>query len=77
MGPAILTTIGILFLLSEFHGRNLSFDHTFPVILIVIGAILLASATVATDGHVDSSTPPVPPPAPPANPYQGQQGQGQ
>jgi len=79
MGPAIITTVGVLFLLSEFRGGYLSFGNTFPVILIVIGAILLASSLAPTDGHVDSSTPPVipPPPAPPANPYQGTQGQGQ
>lgn len=79
MGPAIITTVGVLFLLSEFRGGYLSFGNTFPVILIVIGAILLASSLAPTDGHVDSSTPPAipPPPAPPANPYQGTQGQGQ
>jgi len=78
MGPAIITTVGVLFLLSEFRGGYLSFGNTFPVILIVIGAILLASSLAPTDGHVDSSTPPaIPPPAPPANPYQGTQGQGQ
>jgi len=79
MGPAIITTIGLLFLLGEFSGGRLSFWNTFPVILIVIGAILLASSVAPTDGHVDSSTPPTvpPPPAPPANPYQGSQGQGQ
>jgi len=74
MGPAVITTIGVLFLLGEFSGGRLSFWHTFPVILIVIGAILLASATAPADGHIDPSAPP---PAPPANPYQGQQGQGQ
>jgi len=79
MGPAVITTIGILFLLSEFRSGYLSFGNTFPVILIVIGGILLASSLAPTDGHVDSSTPPIapPPPPPPANPYQGPQGQGQ
>lgn len=73
MGPAILVTIGLLFLLGEFAGGMLSFGNTFPVILIVIGAILLASSIAPTDGHVDSTAPQVPPPAaPPSNPYQGQ-----
>jgi len=76
MGPAIITTIGILFLLSEFAGRVFNFGRTFPVILIVIGAILLASSVAPNEGHIDSSAPP-PPPTPPANPYQGPQGQGQ
>jgi len=75
MGPAVITTIGILFLLSEFRGGYFAFHHTFPVILIVIGAILLASSVAPMDGHISSDGPP--PPAPP-NPYQGSsQGQGQ
>ncbi len=78
MGPAILVTIGILFLLSEFIGRGFGFGNTFPVVLIVIGAILLASSLAPTDGHIDPTAPQPPPPtAPPANPYQGPQGQGQ
>lgn len=78
MGPAILVTIGVLFLLGEFIGHGFSFGNTFPVVLIVIGAILLASSLAPMDGHIDSSAPqPPPPPAPPANPYQGSQGQGQ
>ncbi|HET9804009.1 MAG TPA: hypothetical protein VFP96_12270 [Candidatus Acidoferrum sp.] len=76
MGPAIITTIGILFLLSEFAGHGFSFGRTFPVVLIVIGAILLASSLAPAEGHIDPSAP-HPPAAPPANPYQGPQGQGQ
>ena len=72
MGPAIITTIGILFLLSEFRGGFFAFHHTFPVVLIVIGAILLASSLVPMDGHISSDVPPPPasPGAPPSNPYQ-------
>lgn len=77
MGPAILVTIGVLFLLSEFIGHGFHFGNTFPVILIVIGAILLASSLAPSDGHIDPSVPQPPPPAPPASPYQGPQGQGQ
>lgn len=64
MGPAVLITIGVLFLLSETHGGDLDFRYTFPVILIVIGLISLASAIAPMEGHVSSNTP-VPPPAPP------------
>jgi len=80
MGPAVITTIGVLLLLGEFfRGGYFSIWNTFPVIFIVIGAILLAASIAPTDGHVDPSAPPAipPPPAPPANPYQGTQGQGQ
>jgi hypothetical protein len=77
MAPAIITTVGVLFLLGEFRGGYLSFHHTFPVILIVIGAILLASSMAPMDGHVSTNVPPTPP-APPNNPYQGPTpGQGQ
>jgi hypothetical protein len=82
MGPAIVITVGVLFLLSEMIGGNFSFDRTFPVILIVIGAISLASATAPADGHISSSVPPAAPvapgsaPPPPQNSLPGQ-GQGQ
>jgi len=83
MGPAVITTLGILFLLSELQGGMLSFGHTFPIVLIVIGAILLASAVAPMDGHIGTPVTPVPPfvppttpPAPPSStynpPYSGQ-----
>jgi hypothetical protein len=80
MGPAVITTLGILFLLSELGHGYLSFGHTFPILLIVIGAILLASAMAPIVGHVDQTIAPVPPiapgpPAPPptySSPYPGQ-----
>ncbi len=70
MGPAVITTLGVLFLLSElFHG-TFSFVRTFPVLLIVIGAILLASAVAPMEGHIGSPAAPGPPvaPVPPAPP---------
>ena len=66
MGPAIITTLGILFLLSELQDGMFSFRHTFPVILIVIGAINLASAVAPMDGHIGDPVPPLAPPAPPS-----------
>ncbi|HYL86859.1 MAG TPA: DUF5668 domain-containing protein [Candidatus Angelobacter sp.] len=80
MGPAIIITIGLLFLLDQMRGDNFSFSNTWPIILLVIGAIQLASALSSTAGHSYGPVPPVPPgavpPAPPQNPYPGQ-GQGQ
>ena len=78
MGPAILTTLGILFLLSEFRGGYLfSIWRTFPVIFIVIGAVLLASSVAPMDGHIDPAAPQPPPSAPPTS-YPGPTpGQGQ
>jgi hypothetical protein len=79
MGPAIITTIGVLFLLAQLQGGYLSFGHTWPVILLVIGLIKLASAIAPRNGHISDSSPgPNPPPAPspqappPSSPYQGQ-----
>jgi hypothetical protein len=61
MGPAILITIGILFLLSEVAGGNFDFSNTYPVIIIVIGAVSLAAAVAPMDGHVFSRAVPPPP----------------
>jgi hypothetical protein len=69
MGPAVITTLGVLFLLSELAHGAFSFGRTFPVLLIVIGAILLASAVAPLDGHMGvTPVPPFVPPAPPSAP---------
>src|SRR5262249_30675159 len=82
MGPIIVTTIGILFLLSEIGSGYFHIGNTYPVLFIVIGVMLLASALAPMDGHMEyPSAPQGPPPvnlAPPAapppysNPYAGQ-----
>jgi len=63
----VLITIGVLFLLHEVRGNVFDFSNTYPFILIVIGAILLASAMAPMDGHIDPMTAP-PPGAPQAGP---------
>ena len=78
MGPAVIITIGMLFLLHEVRGDVFDFSKTYPFILIVIGAILLGSSMAAMDGHIDSTTPP--PAVPPATSGPAQNslpGQGQ
>jgi hypothetical protein len=65
MGPVVVVTVGVLFLLAEMRGGYFDFSNTYPVILIVIGLISLASAMASSEGHV-SSTAPVPPAIPPA-----------
>lgn len=78
MGPAVIITVGVLFLLDQVRGGYFSFGNTFPVILIVIGAISLASNVAPADGHISGPVPPAAPGTtpPPQNPYVGQ-GQGQ
>ena len=80
MGPAIITTLGVLFLLHEMAGGSLSFGNTYPFLFVIIGAVLLGSSVAPLDGHVEPVSPlQVPPMAPPpaapptySNPYQGQ-----
>jgi Domain of unknown function (DUF5668) len=67
MGPAVLITIGVLFLLHEVRGYMFDFSNTYPFILIVIGAVMLASSMAPMTGHVDSVAAPPPPSVPPAS----------
>jgi hypothetical protein len=60
----VIVTIGVLFLLQQARGGYFDFGNTYPVILVVIGTILLASAVAPTEGHISSVA--VPPPSPPA-----------
>lgn len=65
LGPAVVITIGVLFLLQQTRGGFFDFGNTYPVILVVIGAILLASSLASMEGHVSSEVaPPAAPPAP-------------
>ncbi len=50
MGPAMLLTIGILFLLENLHA--LGFNRTWPVILLVVGAVKLLQGNASTEGHI-------------------------
>jgi hypothetical protein len=66
-GPAIVITIGILFLLHQVHAGHFYFGNTWPILLLVIGLLQLGSALASREGHVE----PVPPTAvPPADPRQ-------
>ena len=71
MGPAILIAIGILFLLHQLRGGHFDFGNTWPILLMVIGIILLASSLAPRDGHIEPAPPvaaPPPPTLPPAAP---------
>lgn len=78
MGPAVVVTLGLLFLLSEMRGGYFDFSNTWPVILLVIGAIQLICALSPTEGHIVSGA--IPPTAPgtmPPPPQSSLPGQGQ
>jgi hypothetical protein len=71
VGPAVIVTVGVLFLLQQMRGGYFDFGNTYPVILVVIGALLLASSLAPMDGHINTNAPsvqPVNPPSPPAAP---------
>ena len=78
MGPAIVITVGVLFLLDQMRGDFFSFSNTWPIILLAVGAVQLASALSSTEGHLSGpvapappGTIPPPPPQSPQNPYPG------
>src|SRR6202000_879512 len=84
LGPAVIVTVGVLFLLQQMRGGYFDFGNTYPVILVVIGAILLASSLAPMDGHLNPEvqqqvpTPPPAAPGPTQNQYQSPYpGQGQ
>ncbi len=74
MFPAILVTLGVLFLLDSVS--RVGFGRTWPAILLVIGVVKLLQSNASFTGHVGPLPPgssgyaPVPPQAPPMPPSQ-------
>ena len=69
MFPAILVTLGVLFLLDT--TSRVGFGRTWPAILLVIGVVKLLQSNASSEGHIGplpSGIPSVPPPAPPPPP---------
>jgi hypothetical protein len=66
MGPAMLVTVGMLFLLQSLNVA--SFDRTWPAILLVVGVVKLLQSNASAEGHVGvlpgapPATGPMPPP---------------
>jgi hypothetical protein len=53
MGPAVLITLGVLFLLAQVTSNYwLNFDRTWPALLIVIGLVLFLRHSAPMNGHV-------------------------
>jgi len=52
MGPAVLITLGVLFLLDQLtHVRWLDFGSTWPAFLIVIGLVMFLEHNASMAGH--------------------------
>jgi hypothetical protein len=69
MGPAMLVTVGVLFLLDS--AGSVGFHRTWPAILLVIGVVKLLQSNASSEGHIGPlppGTPPSIPPTPPAAP---------
>jgi hypothetical protein len=80
MGPAMLITIGVLFLLDQMgHAHWMAFNFTWPALLIVAGVVSLLEHSASTHGHIPreygAQLPPNPgQPVPPGTPvYPGYQ----
>lgn len=53
MGPAVLITLGVLFLLAQVTSNYwLNFDRTWPALLIVIGLVSFLQHSASVNGHV-------------------------
>jgi len=68
IGAAVLITVGILMLLDMNH--VIDFGRSWPVLFLVIGAVLLVSRTGSTEGHIErgSWAPGAVPPSPSSPP---------
>ncbi len=69
MGPAVLITLGVLFLLDQWRGDYFTIHYTWPIILLVVGLIKLAESLAPSEGHLTGGMQPPQVPGP--------QGQGQ
>ena len=70
MGPAVLITIGVLFLLAQATDIHwMEFDRTWPALLIVIGLIMFLQHNASATGHIPREYMAMPP-APQAYPAQ-------
>jgi hypothetical protein len=52
MGPVMIITIGVLFLLREY--ARYSIGDLWPILLIVAGIVLLAQSLASKAGHIAS-----------------------
>ena len=69
MGPVVLITIGVLFLLDQLgHSHWMDFGSTWPALLIVIGLIMFLQHNASAEGHVPRDYPGIVLPGRPGQP---------
>src|SRR5213078_2353756 len=79
-GPAVLLTLGVLFLLDVF--LHIDFSRMWPALLIVIGGVKFLQMSGSTEGHIGPGepgsryTPPPPPPPVSEEPKESQVNHG-
>ena len=75
MGPAMVLTTGVLFMLETLNIANI--DRTWPAWILVVGIVKLLQSSASSEGHVGPlpgsprAAGPMPPPPPPATPDSG------
>ena len=52
MAPIVLITIGVIFLCGQY--TRYGFGHLWPVILVVVGAVMVGQSMASRDGHTGS-----------------------
>jgi len=70
VGPAILITIGTIFLMDRWF-PDFSFHRLWPLILIVIGLVRLLEMSMSPSDATTYPAPPQPPPPPSQPPASG------
>jgi Domain of unknown function (DUF5668)/B-box zinc finger len=66
MGPAMVLTTGIVFLLDSLNIAGI--DRTWPAWILVVGIVKLLQSSASSEGHVGPPPPPVVGPMPPPPP---------
>jgi TM2 domain-containing membrane protein YozV len=73
MWPAVMVTVGVLFLIDNLHGPD--FGRTWPLILLVIGGVKLLQSNASEAGHIGGPGALPSPPAVAPQPPQSQESQ--
>lgn len=53
MGPALIITVGVIFLIGQYSGRY-GFQNLWPLLLVVAGLVKVLSSLSSREGHTGS-----------------------